>query len=166
MNLSQTFNAAASGNLPTFAAPTSADGLGRQLLDLVSRPMDGHAKNLNITEQAQELIRNGADLNMRDSAQARTPLIWATVYCRAKILGAILAQDPDLNARGTDGMTALDHAKKNKNRLALQLLEKAQARQREQLMQELHDMRSRRDFSALKPAKVRKRGRNGQGQPS
>lgn len=154
MSLSQSFNTAAANPI---APGTSPAVLGYALLDLVKRPMDGASGNLNINADAQELIRKGASLDVRDEQHGRTAVIWATIHCRAKILGTILEKLPALDARGNDGMTAMDHALKNKNKLAIGLLQKAQGEAKARLMQDLGDVRSRRDFAPLKPANIRKR---------
>lgn len=154
MSLMQPFNAAAAGQ--PLVLETAAD-LGVQLLDLVKRPLDGNKANLNINERAQDLLRRGAALDIKDPEQGRTAVIWATVNCRAKILGAILDRHPALDARGNDGLSALDHALKKKDKLAIGLLQQAQADARKRLMQELGDVTSRRDFTPLKPANIRKR---------
>ncbi len=159
MSLSQSFNAAAAGTSPIALGASPVD-LGRQLLGLVKRPMDGASGNLNINTEAQELLRKGASLEVRDEEHGRTAVIWATIHCRAKILGAILEKFPALDARGDDGMTAMDHAVKNKNKLAIGLLQKAQGEAKARLMQDLGDVRSRRDFSPMKPMNVQKRRHN------
>ncbi len=159
MSLTQSFNAAAAASSPLALGVSPAD-LGRQLLDLVKRPMDGASANLNINQEAQDLLRKGASLDVRDEQHGRTAVIWATIHCRAKILGAILEKQPALDARGDDGMTAMDHALKNKNRLAIGLLQKAQGEAKARLMQDLGDVRSRRDFVPMKPMNVQKRHHN------
>lgn len=154
MSLVQPFNDAAVGT--PLVLETPAD-LGRQLLDLVKRPLDGNSANLHINERAQDLLRRGAALDVKDSEYGRTAVIWATIHCRAKILGSILAQHPALDTRGNDSLCALDHAVKNRNKLAIGLLQKAQADAHQRLMQDLADVTSRRDFTPLKPANIRKR---------
>lgn len=159
MSLSQSFNAAAAASSPIALGASPAD-LGRQLLDLVKRPMDGASTNLNINQDAQNLISKGASLDVRDEQHGRTAVIWATIHCRAKILGAILEKQPALDARGDDGMTAMDHAVKSKNKLAIGLLQKALGDAKARLMQDLSDVRSRRDFAPMKPMNVQKRRHN------
>lgn len=165
MGLANAFNAAAGSGF----APLDRKALGQELIDLARRPMDGASQNLNINQRAQELLDKGADVSVTDAEQGRTALIWAAHSGRLRILEAIIKREPNLNARGKDGLSAMDVAVRNKNKQVIDMLKKAQDAARAKLIEELGDMRSRRDFTPLKPVNIHKRptrrggGNNGQG---
>ncbi|HCS22735.1 MAG TPA: hypothetical protein DIW20_03210 [Rhodospirillaceae bacterium] len=166
MSLANAFNNAAAG---APFVPLDRKALGQELIDLARRPMDGASQNLNINQRAQELLDKGADITVTDAEHGRTALIWAVQSGRLRIVEAILKHEPNLNARGNDGQSAMDIALKNpnKNKQIVDLLRKAQDAARAKLIEELNDMRSRRDFTPLKPLNIQKRphrrGNNGQG---
>lgn len=153
MSLANAFNAAAGNTAP----PVDRQALGRELVELASRPMDGSSQNINITQRVEALLNAGADLSVRDEKHGRTALIWAAHYCRARILGAILDRKPNLHARDNDGLSAMDHAVRGKNKVGINMMQKALDTERAELMAELGDMSSRRDFTPLRPANIKKR---------
>jgi len=150
MNLLGDFNTAA-------ANPSSADRqeMGRELLALAARPMDGNPQNLNLTVRAETLVREGADLEVTDN-KGRTPLLCAAKSGRLRILDAIIAGGANIHHRDHDGATARDLVTR-KNKKIIQSLEKAAEALKEKLRQEACDTSLRRDFSALRPLKVHKR---------
>lgn len=155
MSLSQSFNQA-SQNGP--AAPVvTPQTLGQELIDLVSRPMDGNSANLNISTRSKELIDQGADLTQRDATHGRTALIWTAIYFRTFILRGIIDKGADLDAKDNAGKTAIDHATELKIKPAIEILQKAKDDIRAQILKEARDMTSRREFSAMRPLALRKR---------
>lgn len=69
------------------------------------------AKNMAYTEVVKAL-EAGADVNARDPATGMTPLHYAvsadvTDYVRDRVLGPILARNPEINAQNNDGATPL-----------------------------------------------------------
>ncbi|MDP2205654.1 MAG: hypothetical protein Q8K65_05050 [Alphaproteobacteria bacterium] len=156
------------GDFNTAAAPSppiDRQAMGRELLALAARPMDGNSQNLNLTVRAETLVHTGADLEVTDD-NGRTPLLCAAKSGRLRILDAIIAGGANTRHRDKDGATARDLVAR-KNKKIIQSLEKAEEKLKETLRQEARDTSSRRDFSALRPLKVHKRKprpRGGQGQ--
>lgn len=101
--------------------------LGQELIALVSKPLDGAQGNMTLAERSLALLEQGAALEARD-AEGMTPLMWAARHYRRKIFNAVMEHNPDLLAVDNAGMTALDHAKKKKQKLAIPVLEKAFAK--------------------------------------
>lgn len=156
MSLAGTFNDAAA-----IPPPVDRQALGRALLELAGRPMDGNSQNLNINQRAEELIRGGADIEVTD-AQGRTPLLCAAKVGRLRIVDMLLAAGAKIGHRDNENKSALDIARRN-NKKVIESLKKAE----QALRVELSDMSSRRDFVPLRPVNVHKRRRPhapGQGQ--
>jgi hypothetical protein len=154
------------GNFNTAAAPTppiDRQGMGRELLTLAARPMDGNAQNLNLTVRAEELVSAGADLEVTDE-NGRTPLLCAAKSGRLRILDAIIAGGANIRHRDKNGASARDLAAR-KNKKIIQSLEKTEETLQRQLRQEASDPAARRDVLVLRPLNVRKRhGHRPQGQ--
>lgn len=158
MSLLGDFNSAA-------ALPPSVDrqALGRELLELAARPMDGTAKNLGISQRLEELLAEGADLEVTDE-QGRTPLLCAAKSGRLRILDAVIKGGANIRHRDKNGACARDLVLK-KNKRILQSLEKAEEALQGQLRQEASDPSSRHDVTVLRPLNIRKRhGHRPQGQ--
>lgn len=157
MSLTNTFNGATA--LPP---PVDRQALGRALLELAGRPMDGNSQNLNINQRAEELIRGGADIEVTD-AQGRTPLLCAAKAGRLRIVDMLLAAGANIGHRDNDGRSALDMARRN-NKKVIESLKNAEQAFRARLRQEMGDVTSRRDFTPLRPLNVHKRRPRPQGQ--
>lgn len=157
MSLSQSFNQASYATAAPAPAAATPQMLGQELLDLVSRPMDGNSANLNISTRSKELIDKGADLTQRDATHGRTALIWTAIYFRTFIMRGIIDKGADLDAQDNDGKTAIDHATALKIKPAIEILQKAKDDIRAQVLKEARDMTTRRDFSAMRPLALRKR---------
>lgn len=159
MSLAGQFNAAAK-----VEAIPSAYSLGMELLALTQRKQDGASGNHTINDDATALVDKGADLTVTDAQHGRTPLMWASIYCRHKIIRAILSKNPDILAQDNDGKTALELARKFKKKPAIELLEAAETQRRVQVIQEAKDVTTKRETKVFKPLNIKKRGGQGQGQ--
>jgi uncharacterized protein len=84
------------------------------------RPTFKHGKELlravesGQTARVQELLRQGANLQVRDR-EGNTALAIAAYYDRAEIAEALLARGADPNVRGLNGLTPLMRAAENGN---------------------------------------------------
>lgn len=159
MSLAGQFNTAASAQ-----ASPSPYSLGLELLALTQRKQDGASGNHTINDDAIALVEKGASLTVTDAKHGRTPLMWASIYCRHKIIRAILSRNPNILAQDNDGKTALDLARKFKKKPAIELLEAAEVQRRAQVMQEAKDVTTKRETKIFKPLHLKKRGGQGQGQ--
>lgn len=159
MSLAQSFNKAA-------AAGPSAHERGLQLLELTMRKQNGDSANRDVNERAIELIAAGASLSVTDGEHKRTPLMWATVYCRHRIISAILAKDPDivLRHRDKDNKTPLALAREKKQKPAIELLEKAEAAYRTKILEEAKDVATKRTTVIRKPLSFKKKPQGQDGQ--
>ncbi|HEX2753266.1 MAG TPA: ankyrin repeat domain-containing protein [Alphaproteobacteria bacterium] len=148
MSIKDPFNAAAQ-------AETIPKALGQQLLVLVQRKQDGAPGNHDLNERAIALVDQGASLTVTDPEHGRTPLMWASIYCRHRIIRAILARDPDILCRDKDNKTALELAQKYKSRPAVVLLEEAEEKRRAKVMEEAQDVSTRRETLIRKPLRLK-----------
>ena len=55
------------------------------------------------------LINNGADINLANQ-YGKTPLMYATMFKRIKLVKVLLEHNADINKKTLDGKTALDYA--------------------------------------------------------
>lgn len=162
MSLSQSFNTNASGRAAT--ALPSPHALGLELLELTMRKQNGDAAHHDLNERAIGLIENGASLTVTDATHHRTPLMWASIYCRHRIIRAILDKEPDILQRDNAGKTALDLARQFKKKPAIELLEIAETKRRDRVLEEARDVATRQVTVIRKPLSLKKKphGRNGQ----
>jgi ankyrin repeat protein len=84
------------------------------------------------TAMIEALLKRGADVNLRDSQTAETPLMYAATCSSAEVVKALIDAGADVNARNKDGKTVLIIVE-NQERQILQreivlLLKKAGAR--------------------------------------
>jgi len=159
MSLTTHFNATARAE----ATPTAQE-MGQQLLALVQRRRDGAPGNHDLNERAIELVAKGASLTVTDPEHGRTPLMWASVHCRHRIIRAILAREPDILQRDKDQKTALDLARQYKEKPAIELLEEAETKRRAKVMAEAKNVTTARATAIRKPLRIKKKpqGRDGQ----
>jgi len=80
-------------------------------LSQLDRDLLQAAKNMAYT-QVFDCLEKGADVNARDPATGMTPLHYAvssdvTDFVRDRVLGPILAREPEVNAQNNDGATPL-----------------------------------------------------------
>jgi predicted kinase len=87
--------------------------------------------------------------------------MWASIYCRHRIIRAILARDPDILCRDYNNKTALELAQQYKSRPAVVLLEEAEEKCRAKVMEEAKDVSTRRETLIRKPLRLKN---NAQGQ--
>jgi len=80
----------------------------------------------------EALLKRGADVNLRDSQTAETPLMYAATCSSAAVVKALIDAGADVNARNKDGKTALtivEHQERKRlQREIVRLLKKAGAR--------------------------------------
>lgn len=155
MALAQAFNTASQNT-------TAADAA--ELLMLLQRKCDGSSQNLGLYERAIELIKNGASLSVTDAEHGRTPLMWASFHCRAKVLDEILPRTDNPMVTDKEGKTALDHARKRKHQPAIERLEKAEGQYRQRLLAELQDVSTKRDTKVMKTLVFKRPAPQGAGQ--
>lgn len=76
-------------------------------------------------EVISALIKNGADVNAKNSL-GWTPLILAAGNNKnPEVIALLIESGADINAKDSAENTALDYAKKNKNKAAVKILKKA-----------------------------------------
>mmetsp|Transcript_27292 Transcript_27292/g.84808 ORF Transcript_27292/g.84808 Transcript_27292/m.84808 type:complete len:181 (+) Transcript_27292:2-544(+) len=99
-------------------APDAADQHGTTPLLVAIR--NGHE------EVAEALVRSGADVN-RPGAWGHTPLMYATIWGRPRLVGFLLACGADPRSSDARGLTAAQHADRNVQPEAAELLRGALA---------------------------------------
>jgi hypothetical protein len=159
MSITAHFNTKAKG--PARPTPQS---MGLELLALVQRKRDGSSENLTLNERAIALVEQGASLTVSDPEHGRTPLMWATIHCRPRIISAILAQAPDLLQRDKAQKTALDLARQFKSKPAIELLEEAEKQYRAKILEETKNVATRRATAIRKPLNIKRKPRGTEGQ--
>lgn len=159
MSLAADFNAATKAQtLPT------AQELGHQLLALVQRPRDGATGNSTLHDRAFALIDQGASLTVTDPEYGRSPLMWASIHCRHRLIRAILAREPDILQRDKEDKTALELARQFKNKPAIELLEEAEMKRRAKVVEEATNIATERVTVIRKPLSVKKKPQGMDGQ--
>ena len=161
MSLAQSFNKA-SGSAATALLPPHE--LGLQLLELTMRSQNGASENRDLNERAINLIADGASLTVTDKKHQRTPLMWASIYCRHRIISAILEKNPNVLHRDGENKTALELARQFKNKPAIELLEKAEAAYRKKVLEEAKDVATKRATVIRKPLSFKKKPQGQDGQ--
>jgi ankyrin repeat protein len=126
--------------------------LGAMLIQLIRTPRDGASGNITLVERCRELLDDGADLETRD-AKGMTPLIWASANFRAKILQLLIDRGADAYAVDKDGLSAIDHAQRKKQKPAVLMLKTAQM---VQLYKNLEHVELQKPVSVRKPLKLKK----------
>jgi len=162
MSMAQNFNTAAAAPV----ALQSSQTLGQELLALTMRKRDGASENRDLIERAIEMVDHNADLTVTDNEQERNALMWASYFCRARIVEAILKKAPEsILQQDKDGKTALDLAREKKQKPAIALLEKASADYKQKILEEAEDIATKRDTVVRKPLRFKKRdqGRDNKG---
>lgn len=99
--------------------------LGSMLIALIKTRRDGASGNITLLERCKELIDDGADLETRDD-RGMTPLLWASANFRAKILQMLIDHGADAYAVDKNGLSAIDHAQRRKQKPAVLMLKTAQ----------------------------------------
>ncbi|TAL28297.1 MAG: ankyrin repeat domain-containing protein [Alphaproteobacteria bacterium] len=125
--------------------------LGAMLIKLIKTPKDGASGNITLVERCRELLDDGADLETRDG-KGMTPLIWASANFRAKILQLLIDHGADAYAVDNDGLSAIDHAQRRKQKPALLMLKTAQM---VQLYKNLEHFELQKPVAVKKPLKLK-----------
>lgn len=126
--------------------------LGNMLIALIKTRKDGASGNITLVERCRELLDDGADIETRD-AKGMTPLMWASANFRAKILQLLVDRGANAHAQDSDGLSALDHAQKKKQKPAVLMLKTAQM---VQLYRQLEHFELEKPLSVKKPLKLKK----------
>ena len=154
MALVQTFNT---------ASQNAATADTAELLEILQRKRDGSSENRGLNERAIELIQQGASLSATDKEHQRTPLMWASINCRAKVLDEIIPRTHNPLVTDKQGKTALDYAREYKHKPAIERLEDAEKTYRQRLLAEAQDVTTKRATKILKTLTFKKPAAQGTG---
>ncbi|MCX5922895.1 MAG: ankyrin repeat domain-containing protein [Candidatus Dependentiae bacterium] len=109
-------------------APIDATGFWlRTKLHEVSTGIFQYQENVEAKNEADVLIKAGADVNAKD-AEGETPLMLASRSSQPitlEIMEALIKANADINAKNKIGQTALDIARKKNNTKAVNIITKA-----------------------------------------
>ncbi|MEZ0223565.1 MAG: ankyrin repeat domain-containing protein [Alphaproteobacteria bacterium] len=126
--------------------------LGSMLIALIKTRKDGASGNITLFERCKELLDDGADLETRDK-KGMTPLMWAGANFRVKILQLLIDRGANAHAQDEDGLSALDHAQRKKQKPAVLMLKTAQM---VQLYRQLEHFELEKPLSVKRPLKLKK----------